>query len=195
MINWVRDGSLATIGTVIVDEAHERSENIDIILAQLCAQLERYPHLRVIITSATLDKDFFIEYFGGPDRVHHQYIAPQKSFGYGVPFFLELDVSDTLIAKGLALSLGQDQNLANLWNGFDGWSQALVPSATGLPGEDILAITRTLASLPRPKRLPMEEWQKCMPAACRRASCHYSVGNACGRYSRFLPTTVAIMKH
>jgi HrpA-like RNA helicase/predicted RNA-binding protein YlqC (UPF0109 family) len=192
MINWVRDGSLATIGTVIVDEAHERSENIDIILAQLCAQLERYPHLRVIITSATLDKDFFIEYFGGPDRVHHQYIAPQKSFGYGVPFFLELDVSDTLIAKGLALSLGQDPKPGEPVERFDGWSQALVPSATGLPGEDILAITRTLASLPRPKRLPMEEWQKCMPAAVAEQVVTIALGTHAGDILAFLPTTVAI---
>src|SRR4029077_20146523 len=42
MINWVREGRLASISTVIIDEAHERSENIDIILAQLRDQIPRH---------------------------------------------------------------------------------------------------------------------------------------------------------
>lgn len=46
MINWVRDGSLSKIGVVIIDEAHERSENIDIILAQLREKLHEFKHLK-----------------------------------------------------------------------------------------------------------------------------------------------------
>ncbi|MEZ5088136.1 MAG: hypothetical protein R2722_18530 [Tessaracoccus sp.] len=35
MINWLREGRLSRIGTVIVDEAHERSTNIDFIIGYL----------------------------------------------------------------------------------------------------------------------------------------------------------------
>ena len=66
MINWLREGRLSRIGTVIVDEAHERSTNIDFIMGYLKRELDRYPHLRVIITSATFDTEFYQEYFGGP---------------------------------------------------------------------------------------------------------------------------------
>ena len=68
MINWLREGRLSTIGTVIVDEAHERSTNIDFIMGYLKKAIDRYPHLRVIITSATFDERFYQEYFGGGDR-------------------------------------------------------------------------------------------------------------------------------
>ena len=59
MINWLREGRLSRIGTVIVDEAHERSTNIDFIMGYLKRELPRYPHLRVIITSATFNTDFY----------------------------------------------------------------------------------------------------------------------------------------
>lgn len=59
MINWLREGRLSRIGTVIVDEAHERSTNIDFIMGYLKQELTRYPHLRVIITSATFNTAFY----------------------------------------------------------------------------------------------------------------------------------------
>ncbi len=68
MINWLREGRLSQIGTVIVDEAHERSTNIDFILGYLKRELPRYPHLRVIVTSATFNADFYQQFFGGRPR-------------------------------------------------------------------------------------------------------------------------------
>lgn len=91
MINWLREGRLSRIGTVIVDEAHERSVNIDFIMGYLRRELDRYPHLRVIITSATFDAVFYQEYFGGPDVAHVMQVPAVKSFGYGMPLFPELD--------------------------------------------------------------------------------------------------------
>jgi HrpA-like RNA helicase len=94
MINWLREGRLSTIGTVIVDEAHERSTNIDFIMGYLKKAVERYPHLRVIITSATFDAKFYQEYFGGKGKVHVIDIPAVKSIGYGFPLFPDLDAAE-----------------------------------------------------------------------------------------------------
>ncbi|MCA9064553.1 MAG: ATP-dependent RNA helicase HrpA, partial [Planctomycetaceae bacterium] len=50
--------------TIIVDEAHERSLNIDFLLGYLKRLLPRRPDLKVIITSATIDAERFAEHFG-----------------------------------------------------------------------------------------------------------------------------------
>lgn len=51
--------------TIIVDEAHERSLNIDFILGILRTLLDRRRDLKVIVTSATIDTEKFSEAFGG----------------------------------------------------------------------------------------------------------------------------------
>jgi ATP-dependent helicase HrpA len=51
--------------TLILDEAHERSLNIDFLLGYLKTLLPRRPELKIIISSATLEADRFSAYFGG----------------------------------------------------------------------------------------------------------------------------------
>ena len=58
------DRLLAAYDTIIVDEAHERSLNIDFLLGYLKQLLPRRPDLKVIVTSATLDADRFARHFG-----------------------------------------------------------------------------------------------------------------------------------
>ncbi|HYQ60000.1 MAG TPA: ATP-dependent RNA helicase HrpA, partial [Desulfatiglandales bacterium] len=58
------DPGLYEYDTLIIDEAHERSLNIDFILGILRTLLPRRPELKVIITSATLDTQKFSEAFG-----------------------------------------------------------------------------------------------------------------------------------
>jgi len=60
-----RDPLLRRYDTVIVDEAHERSLNIDFLLGCLHRILPRRPELKLIITSATIDAERFSEHFGG----------------------------------------------------------------------------------------------------------------------------------
>ncbi|WP_405528053.1 helicase-related protein [Streptomyces canus] len=93
MINWLREGRLSTIGTVVVDEAHERSTNIDFIMGYLKKAIDRYPHLRVIVTSATFDATFYQWYFGGPDKVGVVEVPAVKTIGYGFPLFPDLDAA------------------------------------------------------------------------------------------------------
>src|SRR6267154_1661895 len=62
-----RDRQLRRYDTLIIDEAHERSLNIDFILGYLKRLLPARPDLKVIITSATIDPDRFSNHFGGAE--------------------------------------------------------------------------------------------------------------------------------
>ncbi len=58
------DRELHQYDTLIIDEAHERSLNIDFILGYVKQLLPRRPDLKVIITSATIDPERFAQHFG-----------------------------------------------------------------------------------------------------------------------------------
>jgi len=60
------DRDLRAYDTIIIDEAHERSLNIDFLLGYLKQLLPRRPDLKVIVTSATIDTSRFAEHFGAP---------------------------------------------------------------------------------------------------------------------------------
>ena len=62
-----RDRLLRRYDTIIVDEAHERSLNIDFLLGYLKQLLPRRPDLKVVVTSATIDTARFAEHFGQSD--------------------------------------------------------------------------------------------------------------------------------
>ena len=59
------DRNLLQYDTLIIDEAHERSLNIDFILGYLKQLLPRRPDLKIIITSATIDPERFARHFDG----------------------------------------------------------------------------------------------------------------------------------
>ncbi|GAB2751797.1 ATP-dependent RNA helicase HrpA [Nocardioides pakistanensis] len=61
------DRMLSAYDTLIIDEAHERSLNIDFIIGYLKQLLPRRPDLKVIITSATIDPERFARHFAAPD--------------------------------------------------------------------------------------------------------------------------------
>ena len=59
------DRYLTAYDTIIIDEAHERSLNIDFLLGYLKQLLPRRPDLKIIITSATIDAERFSQHFNG----------------------------------------------------------------------------------------------------------------------------------
>ena len=64
-----RDRMLRRYDTLIIDEAHERSLNIDFILGYLKQLLPQRPDLQVIVTSATIDTERFAEHFADGEGV------------------------------------------------------------------------------------------------------------------------------
>src|SRR6187431_2255922 len=62
-----RDRMLRRYDTLIIDEAHERSLNIDFILGYLKQLLPQRPELKLIVTSATIDTERFARHFATPD--------------------------------------------------------------------------------------------------------------------------------
>jgi ATP-dependent helicase HrpA len=62
------DPLLRQYDTIIIDEAHERSLNIDFLLGYLKQLLPKRPDLKIIITSATIDADRFARHFGTADK-------------------------------------------------------------------------------------------------------------------------------
>ena len=64
------DRWLSKYDTIIVDEAHERSLNIDFLLGYLRQLLPKRPDLKLIVTSATIDTERFAAHFGGAPVVN-----------------------------------------------------------------------------------------------------------------------------
>lgn len=64
------DPDLKQYHTLIIDEAHERSLNIDFLMGYLKLLLERRPDLQLIISSATMDAAGFSEFFGEAPIIH-----------------------------------------------------------------------------------------------------------------------------
>jgi ATP-dependent helicase HrpA len=101
-----RDRQLRRYDTLIIDEAHERSLNIDFILGYLRQLLPARPDLKVIITSATIDPERFAAAFGGapvievsgrtyPVEVRYRPVDPDGDQGQAIS-----DALDELSGEG-----------------------------------------------------------------------------------------------
>ncbi len=90
------DGMLRGYDTIIVDEAHERSLNIDFLLGFLKRLLPRRPELRVIVSSATLETDRFSTFFSGAPVLEVSGRTYPVDVLYRPPRDDEADVSDAV---------------------------------------------------------------------------------------------------
>ncbi|KAL1538654.1 RNA helicase [Salvia divinorum] len=68
--HYISDNQLSMISCIVVDEAHERTLNTDLLLALIKTLLCQRPCLRLIIMSATVDADQFSDYFFGCRTMH-----------------------------------------------------------------------------------------------------------------------------
>ena len=186
VINWIRDGQLARIGTVIVDEAHERSENIDIVLTQLREQLRQHEHLKVIITSATLDEAFFVSFFG-EENVFQLSVPAKKSFGYGVPLFVGAKIDAPTINDGMTIPAAPNPIT------FTGWASE-GPVGPDAKPEDLRDTTRKLERLRCVDEIPVTEWARGdrMPQAVVNQVVAIAKGTDHGDILAFLPTNRVI---
>ena len=72
LLNWISKGRLGQFSVIIIDEAHERNKNIDVVLSLILKELPKYPHLKLIILSATIDSQSFEVFFNKalpPDKI------------------------------------------------------------------------------------------------------------------------------
>ena len=91
--------SLQGVSHVIVDEAHERSEDGDFLLFVLQQLLPHAPHLRVVLMSATLDARLFCDYYGGCPTI----TIPGRTFGVSA-----LHLEDALELTAHAVKAGAE---------------------------------------------------------------------------------------
>jgi HrpA-like RNA helicase len=206
MINWLREGRLSQIGTVIVDEAHERSTNIDFILGYLKRELPRYPHLRVIVTSATFNADFYQQYFGGEKVAGKIDVPAVKTIGYGWPLFPDLDVmlpEEAHLADRWTALLPQlklrdavaiDRLIEEAWPAEApalGRDDVREPADAGFV-EDLRETTRALLPLRFQDQIPIGQWKTKMPDVLGRFVVQLAKGlDKAGIYGDilgFLPT-------
>src|SRR5690554_634115 len=88
------DRFLSRYDTIIIDEAHERSLNIDFLLGYLKQLLPRRPDLKLIITSATIDVQRFAQHFGNAPVVEVSGRTYPVDVWYRPPFETSDDDSD-----------------------------------------------------------------------------------------------------
>ncbi|ROH85368.1 ATP-dependent RNA helicase HrpA [Pseudomethylobacillus aquaticus] len=104
------DRFLNAYDTIIIDEAHERSLNIDFLLGYLKQLLPRRPDLKVIVTSATIDADRFSRHFDGAPVIEvsgRTYPVEIRYRPLGKPGFIAKEVEPDDSDEDLEF-LGQD---------------------------------------------------------------------------------------
>ena len=168
-----RDPMLLGYDTLILDEAHERSLNVDFLLGYLKTLLPKRPDLKLVITSATIDVQRFAEHFGDAPIVEISGRGFPVDIVY-VPPALEAEGEgrglDDQIRDVVAAIIEEDAQRATLRDAPD----VLV----FLAGErDILEVAQTLRRasfrepievLPLYARLPMAEQERVFNPGVRR---------------------------
>jgi pre-mRNA-splicing factor ATP-dependent RNA helicase DHX15/PRP43 len=112
LLSFVTDGTLIAefsndellshYDAVIIDEAHERSVNIDLLLLMLKKPLEERPEFRVAIISATIDPHIFTNYY--QDFSHKIIVAGSETSHPVEDIFLRHDIHQTdYIKKGIEI--------------------------------------------------------------------------------------------
>lgn len=108
LANWLADQRAAEFSIVIVDEAHERSTTIDLILGLMRDELLRQPNLRLIILSATIHADSFVKFYEQvlPEQVWLRDFAEcEKSFGYSLQWRSGAPLDERSMVEAVALTV------------------------------------------------------------------------------------------
>ncbi len=140
-----RDRELTAYDTIIIDEAHERSLNIDFLLGWLRQLLPRRPDLKLIVTSATLDPERLAKHFGGEQTPAPILLVEGRTF----PVTTRYQEPDPELDLEGQVADGIDE----LWSGGGRPGDVLV----FLPGErEIRDLARSLPGrFPRAEVLPL----------------------------------------
>jgi ATP-dependent RNA helicase HrpA len=103
------DRRLAAYDTIIVDEAHERSLNIDFLLGYLRRLVDARRDLKIVVTSATIDTERFSRFFGGAPVIEVSGRTYPVEVRYRPEFFEIEDEDDEPITMPEAIAKGVDE--------------------------------------------------------------------------------------
>ena len=171
------DRDLLAYDTIIVDEAHERSLNIDFLLGYLKRLLERRADLKLIVTSATLDADRFAAHFDAPvievsGRMYPVEIRYRPPAGGDVAADSDREADDEEDLEEAIVNAAED-----LWRGGPGDILVFLPGEREIretgdllrPGLARRPYARHVEILPLFARLSVAEQQRIFaPSAGRR---------------------------
>ncbi len=103
------DPDLLAYDTLIIDEAHERSLNIDFLLGYLHRLLPRRPDLRLVITSATIDPQRFAQHFGNAPIIEVSGRSHPVQLRYRPLVTADPDQADRTLAEGIVTAVAELQ--------------------------------------------------------------------------------------
>ena len=103
------DRELRAYDTIIVDEAHERSLNIDFLLGYLKRLVRARPELKVIVTSATIDTQRFSDFFDGAPVIEVSGRTYPVEVRYRPEFFEVEDEDDEPVDMNEAIAKAVDE--------------------------------------------------------------------------------------
>ncbi|GAB2818956.1 hypothetical protein GCM10027276_20550 [Comamonas piscis] len=118
------DPLLKQYDTLIIDEAHERSLNIDFLLGYLRQLLPKRPDLKVVVTSATIDADRFARHFASPEGPAPVIMVSGRTFPVEMRYRPFEDAKDYDLNDAIA------DGVDELWSGAAGGDILIF-----LPGE------------------------------------------------------------
>ncbi|GAA2187140.1 ATP-dependent RNA helicase HrpA [Leucobacter alluvii] len=133
-----RDRELSAYDTIIIDEAHERSLNIDFLLGYLQTLLPRRPDLKVIITSATIDPESFAKHFADAKTGEPAPVIEVSGRTYPVevryrPLIEQIEKSDAKIGAPKVTTIERDL--------FEGIGDAVDELAKEAPGDVLVFLS------------------------------------------------------
>eukprot|EP00731_Ephydatia_muelleri_P014667 Em0008g387a len=99
------DTNLMQVSVLIIDEAHERSLNTDIVLG-IAKQVRnnRKEDFHVVIASATIDPKPFLDFFFSENSISKPLIVPGRTFPVVVEYVDDIDEDDDLLTGGYLIS-------------------------------------------------------------------------------------------